>query len=59
MTSTIREYVAHQEGLILRLLLGTFVVLFLGILVAVYVVAKEANPVLLDEHGRPITTEHR
>ncbi|HTQ54391.1 MAG TPA: hypothetical protein VMI94_08025 [Bryobacteraceae bacterium] len=27
--------------------------LFIGILIFVYVVTKQANPVMLDEHGRP------
>jgi len=28
--------------------------LFIGILIAVYVIAKRSNPILLDEHGKQI-----
>jgi hypothetical protein len=31
-------------------------VLFIGILIFCYVVAKRANPILLDEHGKPVTS---
>ena len=33
--------------------LGAVMVLFIGILSFAYVVTKQANPVLLDEQGRP------
>ena len=29
-------------------------VMFIGILVFAYVVTKKANPIYLDEHGRPV-----
>ncbi len=31
-------------------------VLFIGILIFCYVVTKRANPILLDEHGKPVTS---
>lgn len=30
--------------------------LFIGILIFVWVVTKKANPVMLDEHGRPLAS---
>ncbi|HUB89741.1 MAG TPA: hypothetical protein VMA74_08420 [Dyella sp.] len=27
--------------------------LFIGILIYVYILTKQANPIMLDEHGRP------
>lgn len=30
--------------------------LFIGILIFVWVVTKKANPVMLDEHGRPVAS---
>jgi hypothetical protein len=30
--------------------------IFIGILIFVYIVTKQANPVMLDEHGRPVPT---
>ncbi len=34
-------------------LFGLVGLLFCGILVAVYVISKKANPVMLDDQGRP------
>jgi hypothetical protein len=31
--------------------------IFIGILIFVYIVTKQANPVMLDDKGRPQTTE--
>jgi hypothetical protein len=36
-----------------KLLFAFVLTLFLGILAACYVIAREANPVFLDERGRP------
>jgi hypothetical protein len=38
----------------MKVVFGLVMTLFLGILVAVYFVARSANPVMLDEHGRPV-----
>lgn len=39
--------------------LASIFVLFIGIMVYVYIEAKRANPVVLDEHGRPRQTRYR
>ncbi|MCE1204659.1 MAG: hypothetical protein LWW79_08650 [Holophagaceae bacterium] len=39
-------------------LFGLIGLLFVGILIATYQIAKKANPVMLDEQGRPQPT-HR
>jgi hypothetical protein len=59
MTRAPGGFLAHHQGLILRLVLCAVFVLFVGMLVTVYLVAKEANPILLDEHGKPINAEAR
>jgi hypothetical protein len=39
-------------------MLGAIMVLFIGILVVVYFVAREANPVFLDEKGKPVESQN-
>ena len=54
MTNSLGRFVARHQGAILRIVLGSVFALFIGILVTVYFVAREANPVMLDEHSAPI-----
>ncbi len=37
----------------MKKLLGFIMVWFIGILIVCYIIAKQANPVFLDEHGKP------
>jgi len=30
--------------------------LFIGILVVVYVITRQSNPIMLDEHGKPVSS---
>lgn len=46
---------AKKQGSPLLYLLGFIFVLFSGILITCYVIAKRANPVLLDVNGHPVT----
>jgi len=39
-----------------QILLYAVMALFIAILIAAYAAAKHANPVLLDERGRPVAT---
>jgi len=43
------------RGGFLHYFLMLVMALFITILIFVWVVTKRANPVMLDEHGRPIT----
>jgi len=36
-----------------KVLLGAVMTLFVTILIVCYAIAKQANPVFLDEHGKP------
>jgi len=45
---------SRTRGIFLIYFLVTVMALFIGILIFVWVAAKKANPVMLDEHGRPI-----
>jgi len=37
--------------------LGLVMAIFIGILVFAYVVTKRTNPVFLDQHGKPVTSQ--
>jgi hypothetical protein len=52
-----KNFLAEKQGVILRLFLAFIFVLFIGILVMAYFVSKRANPILLDEKGRPVNAE--
>ncbi|MBS1791454.1 MAG: hypothetical protein JST85_27325 [Acidobacteria bacterium] len=54
MRKRIGGYLARQQGKILTFLLGLVFVIFIGILVTAYIIAKRANPILLDETGKPV-----
>lgn len=57
MIKAIVNFFGERQGTILQLILAATIVLFIAILVGSYVIAKRANPVLLDEKGRPIQSE--
>jgi hypothetical protein len=44
-------YRFDSRGAFLPKFLGGVFVLFVGILVVCYVIARRANPIMLDEHG--------
>lgn len=46
-----------KQSSVLLVVLGLVMVLFIGILIFVYVVSKRANPVLLDETGKPLNSQ--
>jgi hypothetical protein len=51
------SFLSRTQGIIVRCILTFVIVLFIGILVAAYFIASEANPILLDEDGKPINAE--
>jgi len=53
----LKELFKAKQGKILQIALGGIFIFFIAVLVAVYFVAKQANPIFLDEKGRPIQTE--
>jgi len=58
MRKKISGFIAEHQGRILTFALGGIMALFIGILITVYFVAKQANPVFLDEKGRPVQTQN-
>jgi F0F1-type ATP synthase assembly protein I len=42
---------AEKRGGFLPKFLGFIVMLFIGILIGTYLIARQADPVILDEHG--------
>ncbi len=57
MRKRIVNYLSLQQGKILTFLLGLVFVLFIGILVTAYIIAKRANPILLDATGKPVNAQ--
>jgi len=47
----------RKQGSALSYLLIFVCALFIGILVVVYVITKRTNPIQLDEHGKPVSTQ--
>jgi hypothetical protein len=43
----------EKQGTILQIVLGGIMVMFIAIMIGVYLIAREANPIMLDEQGRP------
>lgn len=54
---TISEFFKAKQGTLLQIALGGIMVLFIAIMVTVYFIAKQANPIFLDEKGRPIQSQ--
>ncbi len=51
------QFLAQHQGTILKFLLSLIVVIFIGILLTAYLVARRANPIFLDEHGQPVNSQ--
>ncbi|MBX7172280.1 MAG: hypothetical protein K1X72_15040 [Pyrinomonadaceae bacterium] len=51
------EFFKAKQGKLLQIALGGIMILFIAIMVTVYFVAKQANPIFLDEKGRPMQSE--
>ena len=52
------SYHFDTRGAFLPKFLGFVIVLFCGILLVTYLIAREADPVILDEHGAYRTGGH-
>lgn len=57
MRKRVVSYLSNKQGTILTVLLSLIFVLFIGILVTAYLVAKHANPIMLDNTGKPVTSQ--
>ncbi len=57
MKKKIASYFGEHQVAILRYMLKAICVLFIGILITVYFVAKQANPIFLDEKGKPVQSQ--
>ena len=53
MSTQVIELDRRQRPAALLYVLAAAMLLFLGILVYVWIAAKKANPIMLDEHGKP------
>lgn len=57
MKKKIVNFWHEKQGTILQITLGAIMALFIGIMIAVYLIAKQADPVILDEKGRPLHSQ--
>lgn len=57
MNTKTAQVLAQKQGSILKVLLSFIVVLFIAILFTVYLVARNTNPIFLDEHGKPVNAQ--
>jgi hypothetical protein len=57
MRENLSKFFDEKQGRILQFVLGGLMVLFIGILIGVYFISKNANPIFLDEKGNPINSE--
>jgi len=46
-----------KHGRIWQFLFGGIMLLFICIMIAVYLIAKQANPIILDEKGKPLNSQ--
>lgn len=51
------QFLAQKQGSILQVILSLIVGLFICILFTVYLVARHANPIFLDENGKPVNAQ--
>lgn len=51
------QFLSRHQGTILKLLLSLIVAIFVTILISAYLISKRANPVFLDENGKPVNTQ--
>ncbi|MBK7704621.1 MAG: hypothetical protein IPN69_15010 [Acidobacteria bacterium] len=57
MKAKIVSFWSERQGHILQIVLAAIFILFIAIMIGVYVIAKRANPILLDEKGQPKYTQ--
>lgn len=57
MRKRVVNYLSQKQGTILTVLLSLIFVFFISVLVAAYLVAKHANPIMLDNTGKPVTSQ--
>lgn len=57
MKAKLIKFWSHGQTHFLPIVLVGILFLFIAIMIGVYVVARQANPVLLDEKGQPKTTQ--
>ncbi|MBI1760942.1 MAG: hypothetical protein HYR56_05840 [Acidobacteria bacterium] len=57
MINKTAQFFSRNQGTILKLLLSLIAVIFISILITAYIVARRANPIFLDEHGKPVNIQ--
>ncbi len=57
MKQVVFKFWNEKQGTILQVVLGAIMVLFICIMIAVYLIARQANPIILDEKGKPLHSQ--
>lgn len=52
----VQEAANRKKGSALLYVLVFTFALFIGILITVYVITRQSRPVMLDEHGKPVSS---
>lgn len=53
----LKKFFVERQDIVVQLYLGFVFLVFIGILIMAYVIAKRANPILLDQQGKPINSQ--
>ena len=57
MRKKMADFYDRHPGAVWQLIMGGIMVLFICIMIAVYLIARQADPIILDEKGRPLHTQ--
>ncbi|MFT3743046.1 MAG: hypothetical protein QM785_02015 [Pyrinomonadaceae bacterium] len=57
MKKAITTFFSENQGRLVQGALTAITVIFIGILIAAYFISKSANPIFLDEKGRPLESQ--
>ncbi len=57
MKNAITTFFNEHQGRMVQGTLAVITVIFICILIAVYFIARSANPIFLDEKGRPLESQ--
>lgn len=57
MRKKLAAFYEQKPGTVWQMIMGGIMVLFICIMIAVYLIAKQANPIILDEKGKPLHSQ--
>ncbi len=57
MRKKLAAFYDQKPGTVWQFIMGGIMVLFICIMIAVYLIARQANPIILDEKGKPLHSQ--